>query len=325
MALLPHPERIPNGRYKVVIHRCQRIGYDFAIRQVGVELVEIGPTRAEAKERATQPDELAAVLDDRTAAVFYVAGSPHAAGALPLEKVVEIAHAHGVPVIVDGAAQLPPAENLWRFAGQGGPAPWSQALYDLGVPEAPSAPPGPITSAGADLAVFSGGKGLCGPQSSGLILGRADLIRAIARQASPNALIGRPMKVGKEEICGLVAAVEWYLSLDYVALAAQYESQVRHVVDAVQELPGVTAARAWPNEAGQPLPRALIRLDAGAPLTRDALQQRLRAGDPPIELSDAGADGVYVNPQTLRDGDEIFVADALRSAVEAAQRTFATA
>ena len=81
------------------------------------------------------------------------------------------------------------------------------------------------------------------------------------RQASPNALIGRPMKVGKEEICGMVAAVEWYLSLDFRALAAQYEQQVRHVIDAVAGLPGVTATRSWPNEAGQSMPRALIRLD----------------------------------------------------------------
>jgi hypothetical protein len=173
-----------------------------------------------------------------------------------------------------------------------------------------------VTSAGADLAIFSGGKGLCGPQSTGLIVGRADLIAAIARQGNPNQLIGRPMKVGKEEICGLVAAVEWYLALDFEALAARYEQQVQHVIDAVSDVPGVVARRDWPNDAGQPMPRALITLTAEAPLTRDALQQRLLAGDPPIELSAAGADGVYVNPQNLRQGDEVLVADALRRALE---------
>jgi L-seryl-tRNA(Ser) seleniumtransferase len=318
MAALPHPERIPGGCYKVIVHRCQRIGYDFAVRQTGVELVEIGPSRQEAKERATKPEELEAALDDRTAAVFYVAGASHATGALPLEQVVELAHARSVPVMVDGAAQIPPVENLWRFTGRGGPAPWAQALYDLGVPEAPASRPASVESAGADLAIFSGGKGLCGPQPAGLILGRADLIRAIARQASPNPLIGRPMKVGKEEICGMVAAVEWYLSLDFRALAAQYERQVRHVIDAVAGLPGVSATRSWPNEAGQPMPRALIRLAPEAGLTREELLRQLRAGDPAIDLSEAGADGVYVNPQTLRDGDEILVADALRHALETA-------
>jgi L-seryl-tRNA(Ser) seleniumtransferase len=207
-------------------------------------------------------------------------------------------------------------ENLWRFTGRGGPAPWAQALARLGVPEAPAPAPERIESAGADLAIFSGGKGLCGPQSTGLILGRADLIAAIARQANPHQLIGRPMKVGKEEICGLVAAVEWYLGLDFEQVAAQYERQVRHVLDAVATFPGVEARRVWPSEAGQPMPRALIRLGAGAALTRDELLQRLRRSDPPVELAAAGTDGVYVNPQTLRDGDEILVADALRQALE---------
>ena len=321
MALLPRPEKIAGGRYKVVIHRCQRIGYDFAVRQTGIELVEIGPTREEAKSRRTEPAELEAALGDRTAAVFYVAGQGHAPGALAIEEVVRIAHARGVPVIVDCAAQIPPVENLWRFTGRTHrplPAPWAQALFDLGVPEAPATRPESLVSAGADLAVFSGGKGLCGPQPAGLILGRADLIEAIARQGPPNPLIGRPMKVGKEEMCAMVAAVEWYLSLDYRALAAQYERQVRHVMDAVAGLPGVTAERNWPNEAGQPLPRVRIQLDADAPLTRDDLQKQLLAADPPIELSNAGRDGVYVNPQTLRDGDEIIVADTLRTVLDRA-------
>ncbi|NBX47409.1 MAG: hypothetical protein EBT22_09525, partial [Chloroflexi bacterium] len=113
--------------------------------------------------------------------------------------------------------------------------------------------PQSVLGLGADLAIFSGGKGLCGPQSAGLILGRRDLIDAVGRQGNPNALIGRPMKVGKEELCGMVAAVEWYLGLDHVALVRKYEADVKTIVDAVQGLPGVTAVRTWPNEAGQPL------------------------------------------------------------------------
>ncbi|HEX2035203.1 MAG TPA: hypothetical protein VHS99_13555 [Chloroflexota bacterium] len=324
MALLPYPQRIPGGRYKVVIHRCQRIGYDFAVRQVGVELVEIGPSRAEAGERTTTPDELAAALDQQTAAVLFIAGLNHARGALPLEQVVEIAHAHGVPVIVDGAAQIPPVENLWYYSGRGGPALWAQALARLGLPGYGPQTPREVAGAGADLSIFSGGKGLCGPQSSGLILGRADLIEAISRQGNPNALIGRPMKVGKEEICGLVAAVEWYLSLNLVALAARYERQVRHVIEAVADLPGVSAERDWPNEAGQPMPRALITLSDDAGLTRDDLRERLLAADPPVELSNAGQHGLYVNPQDLREGDEILVADALRRVLERAVQAPAT-
>jgi L-seryl-tRNA(Ser) seleniumtransferase len=327
MAMLPRPERIPGGKHKVVVFRAQRNGYDFAVRQVGVELVEVGPTRAEAAGRPVAAADLEQALDDKTAAVVYFAGQHLAAGALPVDEVVRIAHRRAVPVIVDAAAQIPAAENLWRFTASG-PAPWTQALLALDLPEAAACAQAiaggerangqPVKTApvGADLAVFSGGKGLCGPQSSGLIVGRADLIAAIARQGNPNALIGRPMKVGKEEICGLVAAVEWYLSRDFRALAVQYEAQVRHVLDAVEGIAGVSASRAWPNEAGQPMPRALVRLAPEAALTRDALQAALRAADPPIELANAGDDGVYVNPQDLRPGDDVLVAAALRSALE---------
>ena len=319
MALLPRPERIEGGKHKVVVYRSQRNGYDFAVRQVGIELVEVGPTRAQAAESELDEerlaDELFESIDERTACVTYFAGGHYAAGALSLAKTVELAHLHGVPVVVDGAAQIPPVENLWAYTGAPGPAPWAQAQARLGIPGAVNPAPAHTTPAGADLAVFSGGKGLCGPQSSGLIVGRADLINAIGRQANPNAYIGRPMKVGKEEICGLVAAVEWYLSLDYDALAQDYERQVRVVLDALAGVRGVETERVWPNEAGQPLPRARVRLAPDAPLTRDALTDRLRTHTPSIELSAAGPDGLYVNPQTLQPGEAELIASAIRTAL----------
>lgn len=190
-----------------------------------------------------------------------------------------------------------------------GAPPWAQALHGAGVAPKPAPT---VPGLGADLAIFSGGKGLCGPQSAGLVLGRQDLIDSIARQGPPNALIGRPMKVGKEELCGMLAAVEWYLGLDLTALAKRYEAEVKTVIDAVSGLPGVNATRAWPNEAGQPLPRAEVTLGEGARLSRDLLQERLRTGRPRIELSDAGSHGVYVNPQNLVDGDAERIGDAMR-------------
>ncbi len=233
-------------------------------------------------------------------------------GALSLEKTVELAHQHGVPVVVDAAAQIPPVENLWRFSGAPGPALWAQAQARLGIEGAVTPAPAQTTPLGADLALFSGGKGLCGPQPSGLMLGRGDLIDAIARQSNPNPMIGRPMKVGKEEICGLVAAVEWYLGQDFDALAADYERQVRVVLETLGGVPGVRATRDWPNEAGQPLARVRVQLLPESRLTRDALQAALRAHRPPIELSEGGSDAVYVNPQTLQPGEAELTADALR-------------
>jgi L-seryl-tRNA(Ser) seleniumtransferase len=310
MQAFPRPHKVAGAPTRVVMHACQRIGYDFAVRSTGVDIVEIGPTReAAARGAMTKVDDLEFVLNDACAAVLYIAGSPHAPGALPLEVVVQRAHAHGIPVIVDAAAQIPAVENLWHFSGRGGPATWAQALHAAGVAPKPAPT---VPGMGADLAIFSGGKGLCGPQSAGLVLGRPDLIDSIRRQGPPNALIGRPMKVGKEELCGMLAAVEWYLGLDLTALAKRYEAQVKTVIESVAGLPGVTASRAWPNEAGQPFPRAEVTLSDESRLSRDTLQDRLRTGRPRIELSDAGASGVYVNPQNLLDGDAERIGDALR-------------
>ncbi len=283
--------RLPNDltglKNEVVIHRCQRNGYDHAVRQTGVRLVEIG------LRGVTHAWELEAALSERTAAVVYFAGYHFEQGALPLARVVEIAHARSVPVIVDGAAQIPPISNLWAY-----------------------------TEAGADLAVFSGGKGLRGPQSSGLIVGRADLIEGVRLNGPPNNAIGRPMKVGKEEIAGIVAAVEWYLSLDEPALIARYERQVSRVVEAMRAVRGVFARRDFPSEAGQPMPRAQIEIDAGAAgIDRDTLVARLREGNPYVEVSPSGRDGIYVNPQTLEEGEEAIVIDRLLQAFATGART----
>jgi L-seryl-tRNA(Ser) seleniumtransferase len=272
LARLPDTAGMQN---EVIVHRSQRNGYDHAIRQIGVTLVEIGGAES------TTAGELEAAFTERTAAVFYFAGAL-AAHSIPLPEVIRIAHARGVPVIVDAAAQIPPVSNLWHFT------------RDLGC----------------DLAIFSGGKGLCGPQSAGLVLGRADLVAACAVIGAPNHGIGRPMKVGKEEMAGLLAAVEWSLRRDEPALLADYERQVAHVVERLQGLPGVAVTRAFPSEAGQPMPRAHVHLGPEAGVARDQLLAQLRDGDPIIELSGA-PDGVYVNPQTLQPGEVEQVADAL--------------
>ena len=277
--------RLPNLdglKSEVVIHRCQRNGYDFAVRQTGVRVVEIGDAQA------TQASELEAAIGERTAAVVYFAGVNFERAALPPRTTVEIAHHHGVPVIVDGAAQIPPVSNLWEFT----------------------------TGAGADVAVFSGGKGLRGPQPSGLIVGRADLIEAVRLNGSPNSAIGRPMKVGKEEMVGLVAAVDWYLGLDEPGLIRRYERQVARVVEAVGGVAGVTAQRDFPSEAGQPMPRALVRFDAAElGFDRDEVVRRLGEGDPYVEVAKSGEDGIWVNPQTLEDGEEGLVIDRLLAAL----------
>lgn len=272
---LPYTDGMGN---EIIVHKHGRVGYDFAIRQAGGKLIEIGD------ERGTSTRQMEAAINDNTAAIFYFYNAARMDGLVPLEDGIKVARKYGVPLIVDAAAQLPPVENLWRF-----------------------------TQMGADLVLFSGGKGLCGPQSSGLILGRRDLIGACAFHACPRPFIGRPMKAGKEEIVGLMTAVRWYLDLDHKKLMQTYEDQVQAVIDAFATEEYVLARRNFPSEAGQPMPRAEVILDEQAlGITRDHLLSQLESGEPSISIAAAGRNGVYVNPQTLSPGQEAIIVNRIK-------------
>ncbi len=266
---------------EVIVHRSHRNGYDHAVRAVGVRLVEIGPAAW----------EMEAAISPATALAFWTQAGMTGYGDMPLERFIAIAHAHGIPVVIDAAAQLPPVDNLWRY-----------------------------TQMGADLVVFSGGKDLHGPQTSGLILGRRDLIRACALNGNPNANIGRPMKVGKEELVGVLAAVKWYLGLDHEARAAEHERMVADWCAALNALPGVAAERSFPNGAGQPVPRAKVTLDtARLGLTADDVVQRLLDGEPSIAVAPNDATSLYLNPYTLNPGEDAIVLAHLVSLLRQAQ------
>jgi L-seryl-tRNA(Ser) seleniumtransferase len=239
-------------RNEIVVHRTQRNWYDFAVRQAGAKLVEIGHTM----ETATW--ELEAAITERTAAVFYFAGDHLNRNTLPLPQVVEVAHARGIPVVVDAAAQIPPVANLWYFT----------------------------VEQGADLAIFSGGKGLRGPQNSGLVVGRADLIRAIVLNGPPVQRIGRPMKVAKEAMIGLLTAVELAVARDEAAEFMTVSDIVNRwrAAWALVLPPGTELTRLEVNEAGEPIPRLVLTLGPEAPLDRASFVAELLAGEPPIEV-----------------------------------------
>jgi uncharacterized pyridoxal phosphate-dependent enzyme len=274
-ALLPETNGMKN---EIIIHKSGRVGYAFAIRQAGGKFVEIGT------EQGATPEDLQNAIGEKTAAIFYFYNINLMNGQIPLDKSIEIARKHGIPVIIDAAAQLPPVENLWTF-----------------------------TQMGADLVLFSGGKGLCGPQSSGLVVGRRDLIQAMAFNACPRAAIGRPMKVGKEELIGLMTAVRWYLDIDHDKLNQLYEDQVMWINQQFDNIPGLQTQRSFPSEAGQPMPRSEIVVDEELlGITRDELLQRLYNGNPAIALSAAGKNGVYINPQTLKPGEERIIIQRIK-------------
>ncbi len=275
VAQLPNTDGLKN---EVIVHRSHRNGYDHAARQTGARLVEIGMAQS------TQEWELEAAIGPRTACVLYFAGAHFAAGALPIERVVAIAHERGVPVLVDAAAQTPPISNLWHFTRE----------------------------VGVDLAIFSGGKGLRGPQSSGLVLGKHELIEGCRANGSPNHSIGRPMKVGKEELVGLLAAVTWSLDQEETYVIAGYEATVQGWLDALGTLPGVTVARGYPSEAGQPHGRAIVRFAPPIALSRDEIVTALYNQDPRIAVAPIGADGIALNPQSLEAGEAALVTAAVK-------------
>jgi len=262
---------------EVIIHRGHRIPYDPAIRLAGARIVEVG------NRLQTFPWELEAAITPRTAMIFYAAGVHFATGALPLAETVEVAHAHNIPVVVDAAAQLPPTENLWRFTRE----------------------------LGADLAVFSGGKDFHGPQASGLLVGTEAMIAAIAVNGSPHQRLARPMKVGKEEMIGLLAAVERYVAEDWQDRARRYEETVERWIEHFRGLPGVSASRDFPNEAGQPTPRCRVTFVGETGLSGAEAVRLLWEGDPRIAVSVAGPDAISMTPELLEEGDESVLLDRI--------------
>ena len=268
-------------RGNIVMVRSQRNQYDHALRTTGLEVVEVGlPDRyAGAGCRDAEPWEIADAIDEATKLVHWVAD---AHSRPPLAAVVEVAHARGVPVLVDAAAQLPPKAALRSFI-----------------------------AAGADLVAFSGGKALGGPQGSGILCGRRDLIAAAAMQmldmdyppgffrppahfidadrlpGLPPHGIGRPCKVGKEQIVGLLVALELFVAEDDETRHARWLATVTAVADRLDGLPSV---------------RVEVRGDAAVPTLALTLEDGAQAA---LSLYDAlvsGRPSVHLDPEELAAG-----------------------
>lgn len=191
----------------------------------------------------------------------------------------------GVPVFNDAAAELPPAENLSA-----------------------------IPKEGFDLVAFSGGKGLRGPQASGLLLGRKDLIEAASLNNNPHSAIARPMKVGKEEIMGLLAAVELYLGRDHQADQRLWRSFMASISKDLQSIRGVKSEIYIPGPGGHPLPYLRVEWDQQqVPLTYDACARQLREGEPSIEVNSDAKAGLSLASYNLFPGEERIVGWRLRS------------
>ena len=227
---------------------------------------EVNPTAEEYKN---------AITDD-TAAVVFFKGTQ----LLPdLPPVVEAAHAKGVPVIVDCAAQLPPRRNLTD-----------------------------VLATGADLAVFSGGKGFLGPQASGLVIGKPELVEACRVNSAPNGGPARGHKVGKEEVMGLVAAVELFMAMDEDALYDTWHERIAVMQAAADGVPGVTVSTGEHFDR----PNAEFAFDAAKTShTAASVREALAAGTPSIIAGGAG-EAMVLDPHTLEPGEEETVAARVR-------------
>ena len=278
--------RLPDTRgmkNEIVIQRAHRFAYDQAYRVAGGQLVEIGLARR------TQPYELEDAITERTAAVAHLV-SPFTSppGILSLVQTIEIAHRRGVPVIVDAASMLPPRENLTRFL-----------------------------RLGADLVSFSGGKGIRGPQSTGILAGRRDLVRAVALNASPNQALARAAKTSKEEICGLLVALELFMAEDEAAELKRYRDVCLAVVEQLADIPGLRVV-VEQDPVNRVLPHAVVYFtDEWTGPSGQAVQVALAKGEPHVYVQQGAHQGGYldeiaVDPINLQPGDELIVARRLR-------------
>ncbi len=275
---LPDPTAVrglppSGGRDEIVVFACQRNPYDRALRLPGGRIVTVGyPTHHAAH------GQLEDAITPRTACVVYFAGALFERYALSIEETAAIARRRGVPLVVDGAAQIPPRENLWNY-----------------------------TARGANLALFSGGKGIRGPQDTGLVVGDATLVARIAALASPHQAFGRPMKTSKEAIVGLLRAVELLLEEDYESVYAEMlrglEGLLAETEHGVFESRRILAT----GRHGQRYPRAVYVLRDRSPGARERFMKALlEEGDPPVLVGPLDEDdrAFYVNPFGFQDPEE---------------------
>jgi L-seryl-tRNA(Ser) seleniumtransferase len=260
---------------EVIVQKSHRFGYDHAVRSCGVRLVEV-ETR----------DELERGITEKTAMMLFY-NNNNSVGQIRDEEFAQLGKKHAIPTFNDCAADVPPVENLWKY-----------------------------TKMGFDLVTFSGGKGIRGPQSAGLLLGRKDLIAAARLNGPPNSdSIGRGMKVNKEEMLGMLAAVELYLKRDHERERREFEKRAEAIQKSAASVASVTAEVFVPEVANH-VPHIRISWDAASKgITANEVVTALREGEPSIAIRSED-DTLVVGVWMMRPGEESVVARRLRQVLE---------
>ena len=259
---------------EVVIQKTHRNPFDHAIRNAGVRLVEV-----------ETEDDLERSISEKTAMMYFL-NTAQNKGQIGLQKWIEVGKRRGIPTFNDAAADVPPVSHLNDY-----------------------------NKMGFDLVAFSGGKGLRGPQCAGLMAGRKNLIEAAILNNNPyEDSIGRPCKVGKEEIAGMVAAVERYLRVDHDAEWKDWEQRLQSMEKIVTSVPSVQTGSFVPEVANH-VPHLYIRWDESKlGITKAECAKQLRDGEPSIEvLEDDYPQGMSVTPFMLKPGEELIVAQKIKA------------
>jgi len=270
-ALIRQLPDLTGMKSEVIIQKSHRNPFDHQLRSTGVKLVEV-----ETRE------QLRRAVSDRTAMMHFT-NFANAAGEIKVDEWVKLAKQYNVPCMNDAAADTPPVSHLWDY-----------------------------TNMGYDLVTFSGGKAMRGPQCAGLLIGRKDLVAYALLNNSPHEdTLGRSQKVGKEEIVGMVKALELYLNEDHDALAKEWQNRLVGISQELEKIPGVTTSFFTPDIANH-VPHMQITWDDKISVTPQEVSQALRNSKPAIVIgSGEGRKGLAMCSFMLQPGEDKIVAEQL--------------
>ena len=259
---------------EVIIQKSHRFGYEHAVRNCGVRLVEV--ETAEELERA---------VNEKTALMLFY-NNQNPVGRIPDQEFARLGRKHGVPTFNDAAADVPPVENFWKY-----------------------------TAMGFDLVAFSGGKGIRGPQSAGLLLGRKDLVAAARLNAPPNGnTVGRGMKVNKEEMLAMLVALELFLEKDHAREAGEFQRRAEAIRTSALAVKGVKAEVFVPEIANH-VPHLRLTWEGAEEAAAAAAVKDMRDGEPSIGIRSEG-NALVIGVWMLQPGEDKVVARRLRQVLE---------
>jgi D-glucosaminate-6-phosphate ammonia-lyase len=272
-------QRLPNTagmNNEVILQKAHHSCYDNQLTDVGVKLIDV-----------ETPADIERAVNQRTALMFFMnLADPD--GRIQRAEWIALARRHKVPTLLDAAADVPPLQHLSAY-----------------------------NQIGFDMVAFSGGKALRGPNDTGLLLGRQDLIEAAKRNTNPHCgTIGRMMKVSKEDMIALLAAVERYVRLDHQAEWKEWERRLVVIEEALKDIPTMHSERIVPPIANH-VPHLVLYWDESRlKLTRQELSKALADGEPPIQLGrvhGTGDQGVLISVFMLQEGEDRVVAERLHA------------